>query len=60
MKSFDEALWDHLVEHHGADRAQVRASSPRASRRPAVVGIAATVLAAVGVAIALALSSGGS
>ena len=59
MKSFDEALWDHLVEHHGADRAQVRATTPpRTSRRPVVVGIAATGLAAVGVATVLATSSG--
>ena len=60
MKSFDEALWDHLVEHHGADRAQVRATTtpPRTVRRPVVIGIAVTGLAAIGVATVLAISSG--
>jgi hypothetical protein len=60
MSNIEDKVWEHLVEHHGADRAQLRtATTSRAhSRRPVVIGIAATGLAAVGVASVLAISSG--
>jgi hypothetical protein len=59
MSSIEDKLWEHLVEHHEADRARVRArTTSRAPKRPVAVGIAATGLAAVGVAAVLATSSG--
>jgi hypothetical protein len=59
MSNIEDKLWEHLVEHHEADRAQLRsATTTRAQRRPVMVGMAATGLAAVGVASVLAISSG--
>jgi hypothetical protein len=52
MSKVEDTLWNHLVEHYGADRAQVRppaASRPR--KRPLVIATAATG----GVVVAAAL-----
>jgi hypothetical protein len=60
MTNIEDKLWEHLVEHHEADRAQLRTptTSRTHRRRPVVVGIAATGVAAVGLASVLAMSSG--
>jgi hypothetical protein len=60
MSNIEDKLWEHLVEHHEADRAQLRTAttSPTHRRRPVMVGMAATGLAAVGVATVLATSTG--
>lgn len=58
MSNIEDTLWDHLVEHHGADRARVRsAATPRTRRRPLVISTAATGLAAVAAAAVLLVSA---
>lgn len=52
MSKVEDTLWNHLVEHHGADRAQVcpsGASRPR--KRPLAIATAATGAAAVAAAL---------
>jgi hypothetical protein len=60
MSNIEDKLWEHLVEHHQADRAQLRTvtTSGTQRRRPVMIGVAATGLAAVGVVSVLAISSG--
>ena len=59
MSSIEDKVWEHLVEHHGADRARLRAATrSRTHRRPVMVGIGATGLAAAAAATVLVASSG--
>jgi hypothetical protein len=60
MSNIEDKLWEHLVEHHEADRAQLRTATTSRThrRRPVMIGVAATGLAAVGVVSVLAISSG--
>ncbi len=56
MSKVEDTLWNHLVEHHGAGRAQVRpptASRPR--KRRLEIATAATITA--GAAAALIVSA---
>lgn len=56
--SIEDTLWDHLVEHHGADCvAMCSPDRPRTRRRPVVIGTAATGLAAVAAAATLIVSA---
>ncbi len=58
MSNIEDTLWEHLVEHHGADRTQVRsATRSRAPRRPVVIGTAVTSFAAAAGAAVLLLSA---
>jgi hypothetical protein len=60
MSNIEDKLWEHLVEHHEADRARLRSVTMSGThrRRSVVVGIAATGLAAAAVATVVATSSG--
>ncbi len=52
MSKVEDTLWNHLVKHHGADRAPMRppaASPPR--KRPLAIATAATGAAAVAAAL---------
>ncbi len=60
MTNIEDKLWEHLVEHHDAHRAQLGTATTSRThrRRPVAFGVAATGLAAAGVATVLATSSG--
>ena len=62
MSSFEDAIWTHLVEHHGADRFEFSVpTAPKHRVRPlAVTAGVAVVLAAAVVAYALTRVSAGS
>jgi len=58
MSKVEDTLWNHLVEHRGADRAQVRrpvASRPR--KRPLAIATAATGGAVVAAALIVSATS---
>lgn len=58
MSNIEDTLWNHLVEHHGADCAQTRSvTTSRTRSRPVVIGTAATGVAAVAVAAVLVVSA---
>lgn len=58
MSNIEDTLWEHLVEHHGADRARVHSATPsRTRRRPVVIGTAATGVAAIAAAAVLVMSA---
>jgi hypothetical protein len=52
MSKVEDTLWNHLVEHHDADRAQVRPPAPSRPRtRPLAIATATTITAAVAAAL---------
>lgn len=56
MSSFEDHLWTHLVDHHGADR--VRAKQPASRRQSRLIAITATATAvAAALAVTLVLSA---
>ncbi|MGH2886433.1 MAG: hypothetical protein ACRDPA_27665 [Solirubrobacteraceae bacterium] len=58
MSNIEDTLWDHLVEHHQADRARVRpATRSRPHKRPVAIGMASTGLAAAVAATVLLVSA---
>ena len=55
---FEDSLWMHLVDTHGADRARpAPTSSGRARRRPVLVGAAVVGLAAIAATATLVVSA---
>lgn len=52
MSKVEDTLWNHLVEHHSADRAQMRApATSRPRTRPLAIATATTGVAAVAAAL---------
>jgi hypothetical protein len=58
MSSFEDAIWTHLVDQHGADRVEFRVPvAPKRRVRPAAVTAGAAVLAVAVVVVVLVLSA---
>jgi hypothetical protein len=59
MTSFEDGLWDRLVEEHGADLVTVSAPRQRSSRRPVLIGSTMTTMVGGGAVAAILLLSTG-
>jgi hypothetical protein len=57
MTSFEDTVWRHLVEQHGADQMDFPAHTSTRRVRPLTVTVTATGLAAVAAAVVLILSA---
>lgn len=57
MSNIEDTLWDHLVEHHGADCVRVFPMAARRRRRPVAISMAATGVAVIAAATVLVVSA---
>ncbi|MDQ6779097.1 MAG: hypothetical protein M3071_23385 [Actinomycetota bacterium] len=57
MSSFEDAIWSHLVDRHGADRVELRVLMPKRRPRPLAASAGAAVLAVAIAAVVLVASA---